>query len=388
MTTAPPRGQRGVQRGAPPVRWALAGYGPGGRVFHAPLIASAPGIELAAVVTGDGDRRAAVAREHPGAVCVGSLAELPALGVVGVTVTTPPAIHAPLALQAIALGLHVVVDKPFALTADEAAEVVTAARDAGALLTVYQNRRWDNDFLTVRALVEAGRLGTVHRFTSRLDRSRPVKPGWSSATPAEGGGTLLDLGPHLIDQALVLLGPAVTVHAELDTRRAVSEARRDAGTGPARGARSEQSGPAEDDIQLHLRHASGARSTLAAGMASPAAGPRFLVNGSAGGLRIEGFDIQEAQLKAGASPASLGEAWGVDPDAAGVLTDLDGTAVTVPLERGRWHGFYPAVAAAVRGEASMPVDPQDAIATARVIDAARESARTGRVIAVAERMDR
>jgi predicted dehydrogenase len=369
VTTASPPGQRGVQRGEPPVRWALAGYGPGGRVFHAPLIASGPGIELAAVVTGDADRRSAVAREHPGAVCVGSLAELPALGVVGVTVTTPPATHALLALQAMALGLHVVVDKPFALTAAEAAEVVTAARDAGVLLTVYQNRRWDNDFLTVRALVEAGRLGTVHRFTSRLDRSRPVKPGWSSAPPAEGGGTLLDLGPHLIDQALVLLGPAVTVHAELDTRRA--------------GA-----GAADDDIQLHLQHASGARSTLAAGMASPAAGPRFLVNGSAGGLRIEGFDIQEAQLKAGASPASLGERWGVDPDAAGVLTDLDGTAVTVSLERGRWHGFYPAVAAAVRGEAAMPVDPQDAIATARVIDAARESARTGRVIAVAERMDR
>jgi predicted dehydrogenase len=349
------------------VRWALAGYGAGGRVFHAPLIASAAGVELAAVVTGDEDRRAAVAREYPHAVCVDSPDELPGLGVVGVTVTTPPASHVPLALRAIGLGLHVVVDKPFAPTAAEAAGLIDAARAAGVLLTAYQNRRWDNDFLTVRRLVGSGRLGTVHRVTSRLDRSRPVKPGWPSASPAEGGGTLLDLGPHLIDQALVLLGPAVTVHAELDTRR--------------------PSARAEDDVEVHLQHESGARSTLVAGMASPATGPRFLVNGSAGGLRIEGFDIQEAQLKQGSSPASSGERWGLDPDGRVLLTDVEGAAVTEPLDRGRWDMFYPAVAAAVRGEGPMPVDPRDAVATAAVIDAARESARTGRTAAVPERMD-
>ena len=160
------------------------------------------------------------------------------------------------------------------------------------------------------------------------------------------------------------LGPAVTVCAELDVRR--------------EGADSDPA--AEDDIQVHLLHASGARSTLAAGLASPAAGPRFLVQGSAAGVRIEGFDIQEAQLKSGSSPEILCEGWGVDPNASALVTDANGTAVTVPLERGRWDGFYPAVAAAVRGEGPFPVDPRDAVATARVIDAARESARTGRTI--------
>lgn len=357
----------GISTGSGPVRWALAGYGSGGRIFHAPLIASAAGMKLAAVVTRSPDRIEQLRRDHPGVPAVPDLDELVGLGVRGVTVTTPPATHAPLAHRALRSGLDVVVDKPFALTAHTAGGMVDDADGHHRLLIPYQNRRWDNDFLTVRRLVDSGRLGTVHRLTSRLDRSRPVKPGWPS-DPDLGGGTLLDLGPHLIDQALVLLGPAVTVYAELDVRRE--------GTG---------SNPvAEDDIQVHLLHASGARSMLVAGLASPAVGPRFQVQGSRAGVRIEGFDIQEAQLKAGSSPASLSESWGVDPNATAAVTDTDGTTVTVPLRRGRWDTFYPAVAAAVRGDGLVPVDPRGAVAIARVIDAARESARTGRAIDITQ----
>ena len=252
-----------------------------------------------------------------------------------------------------------VADKPFALTEAAAAELVDHAREAGRTLTVYQNRRWDTDFLTVRKLIDDGRLGRVHRFVSRIDRFRPVKPGWATAVAA-GGGTLLDLGPHLIDQALVLFGPVARLHAQL---RAVR---------PGSGA--------EDEIEVHLEHVSGVFSTLAAGMASAAEGPRLQVEGDLGGYLVNGFDVQEAQLKAGGNPSGLGDRWGVEsPSAYGHLTTADGT-VAVPSERGRWDTFYPAAADAVRGIGPVPVDPNDAVATARIIDAARISAAERRVV--------
>lgn len=344
-----------------PAAWALAGFGSGGRIFHAPLIASEPGLELVAVVTSDAERRAAVAERYPQAVCVADVTELPALGVVGVTISTPPATHAPLALAAIGLGLHVVVDKPFARTVDEALTIADAAARAGVLAIPYFNRRWDDDFRTVVKLAADGRLGTIHRFESRIDRCRPVKPGWPSDISA-GGGVLLDLGPHLIDQALRLLGPAATVYARMDTRRD--------------GAR------AEDSVILDLTHTGGARSTLIASLAAPAAGPRFVVQGSAGGVRIEGFDVQEAQLKSGGSPAGLGDRWGAEPTRTAAFTDRGGAAVEIPLERGRWDLFYRSVAAAVTDGDAPPVGPPDAVATARVIDAARVSARTDQVVSI------
>lgn len=339
------------------VPWALAGYGPGGRVFHAPLIASAAGLELVAVVTRDGVRRAAVAADWPGTATVDRIEDLPALGVRGVTVATSSGTHSELARRALDVGLAVVVDKPFALTAAAARGLLEHAAAAGLMLTAYQNRRWDSDLLTVRALVASGRLGRVHRFTSRIDRFRSVSPERPGTPVEQGGGTLYDLGPHLIDQAVVLWGPVARVHAQLRTVRAGS--------------------PAEDDIELHLAHHSGVLSTLAAGQASAAAGPRFQVNGTAGGFTIDGFDGQEAQLKAGGSPATLGAAWGVEPESAwGLLVTAAGRARMRSL-RGRWDTFYPAVARAVLGTGAVPVDPADAIVTAQILDAARLSANTG-----------
>jgi len=343
------------------VRWALAGYGSGGRTFHAPLLAAADGVELIAVVTGNADRRAQVTAELPGVQVVPDLAALAKLGVEAVTISTPPATHTALAHRALDLGLNVVVDKPFALTAASAADLVAYAHRAELLVVPYQNRRWDSDFLTVSRLVTEGTLGPVHRFISRIDRFRPVKPGWPGS-PADGGGTLLDLGPHLIDQALSLFGPVTRLHAQV---RAVR-----------------QGAEADDEIELHLEHAAGVFTTLAAGMASAAAGPRFQVAGSLGGFLIDGFDAQEARLKAGESPATLGSRWGFEPASAfGILTTAQG-AVPVPSERGRWDSFYPAVASAVRSGGSAPIDPADAISTATVLDAARVSAVEHRVIAL------
>lgn len=342
-----------------PVRWGLAGYGSGGRIFHAPLLRCAAGMDFAAVVTANPDRQQRVATDLPGVTAVPDLQALSALGVEGVTITTPPGTHTDLAHQALDLGLHVVVDKPFALDAPAAIELTAHAERAGRTLTIYQNRRWDSDFLTIRKLIADGRLGTVHRFLSRIDRFRPVKPGWPD-DPADGGGTLLDLGPHLVDQALHLFGPVERLHAQV---RAVRP-----------GAAS------DDEIELHLEHRSGVFSTIAAGMATGAEGPRFQVTGSLGGYLVLGFDVQEAQLKAGHSPESLGGAWGRgDPSAYGRLTTATGSE-PVPTERGRWDTYYPAVASAIRGTGPVPVDPADGIATARVLDAARTSAEEHRVV--------
>lgn len=345
----------------PSIPWALAGFGSGGRVFHVPLLASAAGLDLVAVVTRSPERRAAVAKALPGVQCVDSLADLPELGVAGVTISTPPATHLSLALDAISLGLHIVVDKPFALDAAETHQIAASSGLAGVMAFPYFNRRFDGDFLTVRALVGAGLVGTVRRFESRLDRSRPVKPGWPSDA-ARGGGLLLDLGPHLVDQTLRLLGPAEAVAAELDSVRSGASA--------------------EDSVILHVFHVSGALSVLSASLAAPAGGPRFLVQGSARGVRIEGFDVQEAQLKAGDTPRSLGASWGVDPGRCAQLFGLGGEVDERPLERGRWDSFYPAVASAIAGGGAAPSTVDEALATAAVLDAARTAARESRRIAV------
>lgn len=347
------------------IRWALAGFGSGGRVFHAPLIAAADGLELAAVVTRDPAKREEIARRYPSAVCVDALTELPALDIAGVTVTTPTATHADVADEALDLGLAVVVDKPFALDAGRAAALVEHARAVGRPLTVYQNRRWDPDFLTVARLQREGRLGTVHRFVSRFDRSRPVKSGWHGAPVADGGGLLFDLGPHLIDQAVQLFGPVEAVSADVLTVR----------TGAG----------AEDDVVLQLQHRSGTHSTLTASLAAPAPGLRYQVNGSAAGFTCPGSDIQEDSLKAGHSPADLGDGWGVEPDAAaGTLYPVDGPVEHLPLDRGRWDSFYPAVGQWLRG-GPVPVAPEDAVHTAEIIDAARISADTGRAVSPTEK---
>ena len=214
-----------------PVRTGLVGYGFGGRYFHAPLIAAAEECELVGVVTRSAERRALIGDEHPGVATFDSLEDLAAAGAEAVAISTPADTHSALTDAAIALGLSVVCDKPFALDPAAARRSVRLAEAAGVTLSPYQNRRWDSDFLTVCALAEDGTLGDVRRFESRFERYAPADgPG------ASGGGTLLDFGAHLVDQALVLLGPVESVHAEWRTR---------------------ESG-LDDDVFVALRHDGGA----------------------------------------------------------------------------------------------------------------------------------
>ncbi|MGA5304765.1 Gfo/Idh/MocA family protein [Nucisporomicrobium flavum] len=339
-------------------RIGLAGYGSGGRIFHAPLLAAAADVEFTGVVTRSPERRAELAKGYPDVPAYDSIADLAAAGAEAVVISTPAATHTDLAREAIGLGLAVVVDKPFALDAEAAREVVTLAEEAGVPLTVYQNRRFDSDFLTVRRLMDEGALGEVRRFESRFERWDPDR-----RPKAAGGGTLLDFGAHLVDQAHVLFGPVSRVYAELRT----------------------DDGELDSDVFVALHHDSGVESHLWGSIRQAAPGPRFRVSGTTGTYIVDGLDGQEAMLKAGRSPAALGERWGVEPEHAWGRLYRGKTGAPVRSERGRWDSFHPAFAAAVRGEGPLPVDPWDSVRAMDVLDAARMSATTGETVDLGQR---
>lgn len=335
------------------VKIGLVGYGFGGRYFHAPLIASAPGVQLAGIVTRSPDRQAEVAAEHPGIPTFDSLAELAESGIQAVTISTPALTHIPLVMEAIGLGLAVVCDKPFALDAAAARVAVQAAEAAGVQLTVYQNRRWDADLLTVRRLLGSGELGEIVRFESRFERYQPV-----GGPPGSGGGLLRDFGSHLFDQALYLFGPVASVYAEMDVDHEI-----------------------DTRFFAALRHESGVVSHLGGNWVEGAPGPRFRVTGTTGTYILDKtMEIQEHLLIAGRSPATEGGSWGIEPKQDWGSIARGDARTPVPTERGRWDTYYPAFAAAVRGDRRVPVDPWDAVAALTVMDAARLSAQTQRVV--------
>ncbi len=331
------------------IRVALLGYGLGGRSFHAPIIAVTPGLELRAIVTSDPERQTAARAEHPGARVLGAADEVfKAADVDLVVISTPNRTHMPLALAALDAGLGVVVDKPLAPTSREARQLVEEASRRNLFLTVYQNRRWDGDFLTLRKLIAAGQLGDVYRFESRLDRWRPTpKEGWRElSAPEEAGGLLFDLGSHLIDQAYHLFGPVIDVYAELDRRRNGVQV--------------------DDDTFVALKHVSGVRSHLWVSVVAAQNGLRFRVLGSRAAYTKSGTDVQEAALRSGERPDR--QDWGVDPSDQWGLIGVGDNLTAVPTERGSYPGFYAAVIRSLRDGAPPPVAPSDAIATLEIIE--------------------
>lgn len=340
-----------------PVRIGLAGYGLGGRYFHAPLLASAAGCEFFGVVTTSPERRRQVAEDLACRVFA-SLEDLAEAGAEAVAISTPAASHVTLTQQALRLGLAVACDKPFALDAHSARDTVRLAERLRVPLTVYQNRRWDSDFRTLRELLDKGSLGALTRFESRFERFKP-----ESGPSAAGGGTLLDFGSHLVDQALLLAGPVRGVYAEMHFR-------------------SDADG-LDDDVFIALTHHNGVRSHLWGSWRQGAPGPRLRATGTSGTYVIQDVDGQEAKLRGGATPASAAGSWGAEPARRWGRLLRGGTAQPVPSARGAWTLFYPAFAAAVRGTQSVPVDPWDAVATATLLDAARVSADTAQVVSPA-----
>jgi scyllo-inositol 2-dehydrogenase (NADP+) len=346
------------------VRVAIIGYGLSGRFFHAPLIAATEGMDVARVVTSNPARRAEVVAEHPAAEVVPSVQDLwsgapPEI----VVVASPNDTHVQVALAAIERGIPVVVDKPLAVTAPDAEALVIRAREGGVLLTVFHNRRWDSDQLTLRRLIAKDALGSIIRYESRFERWRPEldRSKWrENVAPEEGGGVLLDLGSHLVDQALTLFGPATHVYAEVASRRGTE---------------------ADDDAFVALRHERGTISHLHASAVTPSVGPRLRVQGTTAGFLVSALDPQEAALRGGARPDADAH-WGVPPEWERGRLVAGEQSVPVPPEPGDWPHFYALLRDAVADGGPPPVDPRDAVETLRVLDAARLAARDQTIVSL------
>ena len=342
------------------IRTALLGFGLAGSVFHAPSLASLKQFSLDVIVTSDPQRQAAAKVAHPDAAVLtrdewalaGSQESNGGFGSIDlVVVATPPATHVPLASAALKADCAVVVDKPFTLTSVQGEALIALAKERGKLLTTYQNRRWDGEYLTLRKLLAQGALGKVRRFESRLERWQPmITKAWKAqATVADGGGLLFDLGTHLIDQALQLFGPVEGVYGELAARR------------PAE--------LADDDVFVALEHSSGVISHLWMNLSAAQKGPRLRVLGSAAAYVKESADVQERQIQAGILPGS--PTYGLEPEGCWGIVGRDGSTVPVPTERGDFSRFYELLATALLEGAPVPVDPADSVAVLRIIEQVR-----------------
>ncbi|WP_419816664.1 oxidoreductase [Glacieibacterium sp.] len=334
----------------------LVGYGLAGASFHAPLIGAVAGLRLAAVVTSRQDEVAAGWPEARAVEEAGALFADPEIELV--VIATPNLTHAPLARAALEAGKHVVIDKPFATDAAEGETLIALAAERGRMLSVFHNRRWDGDYLTVHRLLAEKRLGEISLFEAQWDKFRPaIKTGWREVS-APGSGLLADLGPHLIDQVLQLFGRPDALSADVLTQRAAAET--------------------DDYFEVTLHYGT-MRAIVSASTLMIVPRPRFRLAGSAGLFEKYGLDPQETWMRAGQRPQDAG--FGEDaPGTYGVLTDPKGVATTVPTEPGDYRCFYEGVAAAILHGTPPPVDPADACTGLRLIELARVSAATGRQI--------
>jgi predicted dehydrogenase len=337
------------------IRVALIGYGFVGKTFHAPLIKSVPGLEIAVVGSGNpGKVRAdlpdAQVIADPMAAATSAAADL-------VVIASPNETHMPLAAAALNAGKDVVVDKPFTVTLAEARKLTELALKQERLLSVFQNRRWDSDFLGARAVIEEGRLGEVLHFESHFDRFRPeVRPRWREM-PGPGSGVWYDLGPHLADQALQLFGLPKTVAANLATQR--------------RGAQT-------DDWFHVLLHYDRLRVILHGSVVVAGGTPRMAIHGTGGSWLKDGLDVQEEQLISGVIPGQPG--WGQDPRPAFFYNGRDSQPLELPLPDGDQRQFYIGIRDAIRNQEANPVSPAQAVVVMAVLETAIQSSNSGQAL--------
>jgi predicted dehydrogenase len=333
----------------------LVGFGFAGKTFHAPVIAAVEGLRLAAILQRHGSE---AEQSYPAARMVRSLEELLAIESVHlIVIATPNASHFNLARQCLLAGRDVVIDKPFTTTYAEADELVALAGKNKRVLSVYQNRRYDGDFLTVQHLLAENKLGRVVLFESHFDRFRPqLKADAWRERPEPGSGILFDLGPHLIDQAMLLFGMPEAVSADV---------------------RAEREGSSTDDAFDVVLHYPRMRAVLRASVLVTTPTPRFAVHGTQGGYLKYGLDPQEDALKRGETPA--GEFWGHEaPERWGTLLTLQGDAFrSEPLATlaGDYRLYYQNLRDAMLGAAPLAVTPEQALTVMRALELARESSR-------------
>lgn len=341
----------------------LIGFGLAGRSFHAPVIRAVPGLRLAAILQRSGDE---AGEKYPDVRIARTMDELLSVGEIQLmVVATPNDSHYVLAHQSLAAGRDVLVDKPFATTYAEAADLVKFARERGRLLTVYQNRRYDGDFQAILQLVRSGALGRVVRFESNYDRFRPqLRPGaWRERT-GPGTGIFFDLAPHLIDHALVLFGMPEALTADI---------------------RMERDGAAADDaFDLAFHYRDGLRADLRSSILAAAPRPRFLLHGTQGSFFKQTFDPQENNLRNGKIPTD--GAWGAEPEEDwGRLTLSENGALvrrSVPSVRCDFRDFYANLRDALLGNAKLAVSPEWALDVMRLLELARQSSRERRTVDV------
>ncbi|MBG1233492.1 Gfo/Idh/MocA family protein [Aestuariivirga litoralis] len=336
------------------MRIGVVGYGSGGRYFHAPFIAAARNCELSGIVARAPETIAAAKADWPNVPIFRSLAAMISAGVCdAVTVTTPPQTRRELVLEAIAAGLHVVADKPFAPDATGAIELDAAAKAKGVVLGVYHNRRYDADMQTLSQLVEAGRLGKIWSVYSRMDLDEP-----GSLDPGPTGGLLRDLGSHVVDQMLFLLGPVASVDAQMDFIDL-----------PA--------GLTDASFNITLRHESGAHSHVSASKVNHIAAREFRAYGALGSYVSSTTDVQVQSILAGKRPIDNLAYWGFEPEANwGTLHTYAGAA-QIPSAQGRYHDYYESFELAVRTGSPPPVTAEAGSRVLAVLDAARKSAKEG-----------
>lgn len=338
------------------LRTLLVGYGYAGKTFHAPLLRATPGLKLTHVASS----QAAQVRQELG-IDITVLADYTAAVQLAeidlVVIASPNDSHAPLAELALRAAKHVVVDKPFALTFKEAKALTALATEQKLLLSVFHNRRFDADFLSLQHLLNSAQLGQVAHLESRFDRFRPqVRQRWREQA-GPGAGLWFDLGPHLLDQSLVLFGLPHSITASLKMLR------------------PEATATDWFSVLLDYGHFS---VTLGASMLAAAPAPRFTLQAQHGSWQKFGLDIQEEQLKQGLTPADTG--WGIDPK-PGLLYQAEhvtpySTAV------GCYQHYYAAIVAAINGKGANPVPPQQACTVMQLLELAEQSAAEGRTLPV------
>ncbi|MEG3081773.1 oxidoreductase [Halomonas sp. 5021] len=340
----------------------LVGYGFASKTFHAPLIQATEGLDLVAVSSSDAAKVRADLPDVEVESKTVALCERKDIDLI--VIPTPNDTHFPLAKAALTAGKHVVVDKPFTVTLSEAKQLKALATDKERMVSVFHNRRWDSDFLTVKGLLQAGTLGRVTGFESHFDRFRPeVRDRWREKATL-GGGIWYDLGPHLLDQACELFGMPNAILLELGALREGAKA---------------------DDDFLALLDYEGVRVTLAAGTLVAEPTPRFRIHGTQGSFVKYGLDPQEDRLKAGELPASQ---WGEDTQ-HGTLTLREGEGESAPLVRQEYptqHGdylaYYQGIASALLDEAPLPVSIEDALRSMSLLEAGLDSHRQRRWISL------
>lgn len=337
---------------APALKVALLGYGYAGKTIHAPLIRATSGLELDAVASSRPDT---VRAELPASRLFSDPAQVVADPQIAVVViATPNDTHVALAEAALLAGKHVVVDKPFTLALADARRLSALADERGRVLSVFQNRRWDSDFLALREVLKAGRVGRPTHLESRFDRFRPtVRDRWREKV-SSGGGLWLDLGPHLVDQALLLFGLPQRIGGRI--------------------ARQRDGAQADDWFQIQLDYGH-LQVTLSASQLVAGGIPRFALHGTAGSWIKHGLDVQEQQLRDGVVPGEPG--WGCDRRPGSLFDEL-GNGTSLPVPDGDYRRYYAGFRDAVLGCGPNPVSPSEAVATMSVLETAVEAVNAQR----------